>query len=66
MLPISKVQNLIDKHSGLERELSTNIQDKKQFAEKSKYYSELNEIIEIAKNYLKFEYKKIISQMKKN
>ena len=49
MLPNSKVQNLISKHSELERELSSGEVDKKNFAEKSKEYSELNEIIKEAK-----------------
>ena len=45
MLPSIKVKNLISKHSKLEKELSSGEIDKKNFAEKSKEYSELNEII---------------------
>ena len=45
MLPISKVKDLILKHSLLEKELSSGEVDKKKFAEKSKEYSDLNEII---------------------
>ena len=55
MLPISKVQNLILKHSQLEKELSTGDIDKKNFAEKSKEYSDLNEIIKEANAYKDFE-----------
>ena len=55
MLPNTKVQNLITKHSELERELSSGEVDKKNFAEKSKEYSELNEIIKEAKEYILFE-----------
>ena len=55
MLPNTKVQNLIAKHSELERELSSGEVDKKNFAEKSKEYSELNEIIKEAKEYILFE-----------
>ena len=55
MLPNTKVQNLIFKHSELERELSSGEVDKKNFAEKSKEYSELNEIIKEAKEYILFE-----------
>ena len=55
MLPNTKVQNLISKHSELERELSSGEVDKKNFAEKSKEYSELNEIIKEAKEYILFE-----------
>ena len=45
MLPKTKVQNLITKHSEIEKELSSGDVDKKNFAEKSKEYSELNDII---------------------
>ena len=55
MLPNTKVQNLIVKHSELERELSSGEVDKKNFAEKSKEYAELNEIIKEAKEYILFE-----------
>ena len=55
MLPSTKVQNLISKHSELERELSSGEVNKKNFAEKSKEYSELNEIIKEAKEYILFE-----------
>ena len=55
MLPISKVQNLILKHSQLEKELSTEDIDKKNFAEKSKEYSDLSEIIKEANAFKDFE-----------
>ena len=55
MLPNTKVQNLISKHAELEKELSSGEIDKKNFAEKSKEYSELNEIINEAKEYILFE-----------
>tara|TARA_Y100001970_G_scaffold236613_1_gene296493 strand:+ start:809 stop:1882 length:1074 start_codon:yes stop_codon:yes gene_type:complete len=55
MFPIKKVKNLIEKHEDLEKELSSGQMDKKFFAEKSKEYSELNEIIEAAKEYLNYE-----------
>ena len=45
MVPLSKVQDLIAKHSRLEKELSSQEIDKKSFAEKSKEYSDLNDII---------------------
>ena len=54
MLPNSKVQNLISRHAKLENELSVANIDKKSFAEKSKEYSDLNEIISEAKEYIKF------------
>ena len=66
MLPNTKVQSLISKHAELEKELSSGEIDKKNFAEKSKEYSELNEIINEAKEYVLFkkhkdELEKIIS-----
>ncbi len=69
MLPNSKVQNLISRHAQLELELSAGNIDKKSFAEKSKEYSDLNEIVIEAKEYLVFEknkeeLEKIIKDMK--
>ncbi len=55
MLPSSKVQNLIAKHAQIEKELSSGEIEKKKFAEKSKEYSDLNEIIKEAKDYFNFE-----------
>ncbi len=55
MIPIKTVEELILKHSNLEKELSTSDIDKKLFAEKSKEYSDINEIIDIAKKYISFE-----------
>ena len=55
MLPLSKVQDLISKHSKLEKELSSQEIDKKIFAEKSKEYSDLNEIIKEAISYFSFQ-----------
>ena len=54
MLPNTKVQNLINRHAQLENELSAGNVDKKSFAEKSKEYSDLNEIIKEAKEYIVF------------
>ena len=55
MVPLSKVQDLISKHSKLEKELSSQEIDKKSFAEKSKEYSDLNEIIKEAVSYFNFQ-----------
>jgi peptide chain release factor 1 len=55
MLPLSKVQDLIVKHSKLEKELSSQEIDKKSFAEKSKEYSDLNDIIKEAVSYFNFQ-----------
>ena len=55
MIPDKTIIDLITKHSNLERELSSQDIDKKVFAEKSKEYSDLNEVINDAKKYLSFE-----------
>ena len=55
MIPINKVRDLISKHALLEKELSTGEIDKKKFAEKSKEYSDLNDIVNEAKDYSSFE-----------
>tara|TARA_B100001057_G_scaffold501041_1_gene619919 strand:- start:2606 stop:3682 length:1077 start_codon:yes stop_codon:yes gene_type:complete len=54
MIPIDKVRDIISKHELLEKELSSNEIDKKKFAKKSKEYSDLNEILNSAKQYLSF------------
>ena len=69
MVPNTQVQNLIKKHAQLEKELSSRDIDKKSFADKSKEYSNLNEIISEAKEYVLFdknkeELEKIINDMK--
>ena len=55
MVPLSKVQDLITKHSKLEKDLSSQEIDKKSFAEKSKEYSDLSEIIKEAVSYFNFQ-----------
>jgi len=59
MVPTKKITDLISKHALLEAELSSGQIDKKLFAEKSKEYSDLNEIIKEAKEYESFEKDKI-------
>ena len=55
MIPIKTVEELILNHVTLEKELSSGKLDKKVFADKSKEYSNLNEIIVDAKKYISFE-----------
>ena len=59
MVPLSKVQDLIAKHSKLEKELSSQEIDKKSFAEKSKEYSDLSDIIKEAVSYFNFQKNKV-------
>ena len=58
MVPIKTIQDLISKHSSLEKELSSGQIEKKQYAEKSKEYSDLNDIIKEAKQYSSFDKEK--------
>ena len=55
MIPEKTIQDLLDKHSILEKELSKGEIDKKNFAEKSKEYSDLNEVVKDAKSYISFD-----------
>ena len=58
MIPNKTIEELIKRHSSLEKDLSSG-EVEKNFAEKSKEYSDLNEIIDDAKKYLSFEADKI-------
>ena len=58
MIPLEKVRDLISKHENLEKELSSGSIDKKNFAEKSKEYSDLNDIIKEAREYASFNKEK--------
>nr|AAR37632.1 peptide chain release factor 1, degenerate [uncultured marine bacterium 438] len=55
MIPLKTIEDLISKHSILEKELSSGEVDKKLFAEKSKEYSDLNEVIDDARKYFSYE-----------
>ena len=59
MIPKKTIEELINKHSILEKDLSSGEIDKTKFAEKSKEYSDINEIVEYAKKYLLFETNKL-------
>ena len=58
MLPQEKVQKLIDRHHKLEKELSSGEIEKKKYAEISKEYADLNEIVKNAKDYISFQSEK--------
>ena len=55
MIPTKTIEDLISKHSNLEKDLSSGTIDKKLFAEKSKEYSDVNEIVESARKYISYE-----------
>ena len=58
MIPLKKVKEIINKHTILEKELSSGEIDPKLFAKKSKEYSRIGNIIETAKSYVNFENEK--------
>ena len=58
MIPIEKIQNIIDKYEILEKELSSGNLEPKLFAKKSKEYSSIGEVIKIAKDYVNFDHEK--------
>jgi len=55
MIPLEKVRELVARHDSLEKELSTGTIDSKTFAQKSKEYSDLGNIISYARSYLRFD-----------
>ena len=58
MIPHKTIEELITRHSSIEKDLSTGNMDNKLFAEKSKEYSDLNEIVTSAKDYISFQTEK--------
>ena len=58
MIPLQKVREIIIKHNNLEKELSSGNVDPKLFVKKSKEYSNLGNIISVAKGYVNFETEK--------
>ena len=58
MIPLQKVKDIIIRYNDLEKELSSGNLDSKLFAKKSKEYSNLSNIISIAKSYLNFDNEK--------
>ena len=58
MLPIDKVRNIVTKYDALEKELSSGKVAPKLFAQKSKEYSSLGEVVKIARKYISFENEK--------
>jgi len=70
MIPVEKIREIVSKHEILEKELSSDKVDKKNFARISKEYSDLNEILICAKEFLNFyetekDLEKIINDIQK-
>ena len=55
MVPIDKVKDIINKHDALEKELASGNIEPKLFAKKSKEYSNLGNIILVAREFINFE-----------
>ena len=58
MIPLKKIREIISKHKTIEENLSSGSVEKKDFAKKSKEYSDLNEVVMNAIEYEKFEINK--------
>ena len=55
MIPLEKIKAIVVKHNSLEKELSSGNVDAKNYAQKSKEYSDLGNIVNYAREYLKFD-----------
>ena len=55
MIPLEKVKAIIVKHDNLEKELSSGNIVPKDYAQKSKEYSELSNIVKLAREYIKID-----------
>ena len=58
MIPKEKVEAIVSKHTALEKELSSGNIEPKKFAEKSKEYADLGNIIKTAISFLNFDKQK--------
>jgi len=58
MIPIEQVKLIVDTYETLEKELASSDIDKKDFVKKSKEYSSIDEVINEAKGYLRFDKEK--------
>ena len=67
MIPIDKIKAIVIKYDSLEKELSSGNIDTKNYAQKSKEYSDLGNIVKYAREYLKFgDEKKDLEQIVKD
>ena len=58
MIPLDKVEQIVKNYEILEKELSSANLDKKDFVKKSKEYSNIGEVITVARSYVNFEKEK--------
>ena len=60
MIPVEKIQDIINKHDNLEKDLSSGSLNPKIFAQKSKEYSSLGSVISFAREFVKFDGESIV------
>ena len=58
MVPVDKVKKIISNYENLEKELSSGSINKNDFAKKSKEYSNIKEVIDVAKQFISFDKEK--------
>ena len=58
MIPKEKIEAIVVKHDSIEKELSSGSIDPKNYAQKSKEYSDLGNVINDARNFLRFDEEK--------
>ena len=58
MIPLEKIEAIVSKYNTIEKELSSGNINPKNYAQKSKEYSDLGSVIKYAKEYLKFNSEK--------
>ena len=58
MIPLDKIQTIINTYEALEKDLASGNIDKKDFVKKSKEYSKIGEVINEARGYIKFQKEK--------
>ncbi len=59
MIPLEKINKIINTYAKLEKDLASSNIEKKDFVKKSKEYSSIGEVINEAKSYVNFEKEKI-------
>jgi len=59
MIPKEKIEAIVARHKAIEKELSSGNIDTKLYADKSKEYSDLGNVIKFAQQYLKYDKEKL-------
>ena len=59
MIPKEKIEQIVARHDVIEKELSSGNLESNKYAQKSKEYSELGRVVNLAREYLNFEKNKL-------